>query len=288
MASKRLIHERFDLDFFCRLFPYNSLDRLIGPNWTIYGIASPWEMSTIEQVRRKYEINANNKVATDVFVLGKGEPDDPSATKIGGQPFRPGATAWPTEESLKTRGPKAGNAPLAFLAQINFADSKDIVPTSLPGTVLVVFVPPRFDVRDGGSVYYEWYNHNLKDVTTNTTPSGPAALPECLYGVRHRTFDSKMQLNSSPPRRLDRIVTRLPALKIGGLAALEQSNAGETLLCQIPSLYVIPGMKWPFGNQKKCLTEKDAERLWFEMGDNGKISFVMRKNDTVKVLFWMA
>lgn len=80
-----------------------------------------------EEIRRRYDIGRS--VPTDVFVFGVGEPNRRDMTKIGGLPYRPAEKPWPCIPS---------GAPLTFVGQMRFTESKDIV-GDLPFKVLLMF-----------------------------------------------------------------------------------------------------------------------------------------------------
>ena len=76
--------------------------------------------------------------------MAEGEPTDRHVTKIGGLPYRPAKMPWPTGQD---------GTPMSFLAQINFANSKDLV-GELPGDVLLVFTPDSDGFIE--SLSFEW------------------------------------------------------------------------------------------------------------------------------------
>jgi hypothetical protein len=87
----------------------------------------------------------NKAVPTDVFVFEEDETNDRTATKFGGLPYYEKGRLWPA--------PRGEPLDLAFIAQINFADSRDLVP-KLPGDILLVFVNPR--EMDEFGLHVEW------------------------------------------------------------------------------------------------------------------------------------
>ncbi len=93
-------------------------------------ISSPFDLYSVETLRDHFGLRYAGGIPTDVFVFGKGEPPKPEITKIGGLPYWPSSKPWPTTHDGK---------PIHFLAQFNFADSKDVT-GELPGQLLLVFV----------------------------------------------------------------------------------------------------------------------------------------------------
>ena len=67
---------------------------------------------------------------TDIFLLNLGEPEQRAVTKVGGLPYRAAGKPWPIAQS---------GAPMTFLTQFCFVDSRDLVPP-LPGDMLLVFI----------------------------------------------------------------------------------------------------------------------------------------------------
>src|SRR5262249_29999625 len=95
-------------------------------------LIGPGSLAINEQLRA--EAFADNhyrgaRVATDVFVWQPGEPPNPATTKIGGIPYRSRSSPWPRDQAGK---------PVRFIAQLCFADSRDIS-GDLPGDVLLIF-----------------------------------------------------------------------------------------------------------------------------------------------------
>ncbi len=86
-----------------------------------------------------------------VFVWGIGESNFRHLTKIGGLPYWPREEEWP----LDVRG-----APIPFLAQICFADSRELFSFDLPGDVLLIFAESH---RDSNRWVIKWQNIGLSD-----------------------------------------------------------------------------------------------------------------------------
>lgn len=101
---------------------------LMSPKWG--SLSTPESFAALVQLR--WEMWPSDEppldaVPTDVFAWAEGEPEHPAATKVAGRPYWPKDREWP----------ESGN-PMYFVGQINFADSKDIVPT-LPADLLCIF-----------------------------------------------------------------------------------------------------------------------------------------------------
>jgi hypothetical protein len=119
--------------------------------------------------------------ATDLVSFIKGEPADRFITKIGGLPYRPVGRPWPRRPS---------GTPMAFLAQLCFTDSTDVV-GRLPGDVLVIFardeyafLASKYDLEP--ALLFEWYPLGLEGlVSAADVPPTPWKLLPC-YGVVER------------------------------------------------------------------------------------------------------
>lgn len=119
------------------------------------------------------EFDWGDAVPVDIFVFGIGEPDNRFATKIGGLPYRPASSRWPT--TLNGR-------PMALIAQFNFTQSLDLV-GKLPRDLLLIFGDDS-----GGEVeplYCEWQPLVPMDLVMGL-PQGLMAVTPC-FGYRCRT-----------------------------------------------------------------------------------------------------
>lgn len=145
---------------------------------------------------------------TDVFVFGRGEPEHRAATKIGGLPYRPAGKAWPVSRE---------GQPMAFVGQLCFADSRDIV-TCPFGDVAVIFFAEEL-----WEPYVEWYPLGLSDLMAQAElpklpqPSWPQLT---LSGYRFRTFDG---LTRERGVATDRDMFALDGTKVGGLPTCSAS-----------------------------------------------------------------
>jgi hypothetical protein len=161
----------FDLE---EWLPRFSLKELHGH---YYGndITSPCDICNNELLRRgmKDQFEWGEPVPVDIFVHSIGEPDNRSATKIGGLPYRSDGLSWPKTASGRS---------MALIAQFNFTNSADIV-GKLPGDLLLVFG----DDSDGpiDPLHFEWQNLDQADLVTHL-PSDSMAISPC-FGNRCRT-----------------------------------------------------------------------------------------------------
>jgi len=91
-------------------------------------ITSPWDLFSVETLRDKHGLRKGASVPTDVFTFGFGEPNDLSATKVGGKAAFPRSMKWPNSKTGQT---------LRFLGQLNFgstAVSQTHIAASAAGT----------------------------------------------------------------------------------------------------------------------------------------------------------
>ena len=168
-------HPEFDLAAARRVYASSGHDKNIDGEL----ITSPHHLFSVETLRDRLDLRVGRAVAADVFVFGKGEPPCKDCTQVGGNPYWPSTRAWPSDAQGK---------PYRFLAQINFADSKDLFP-DLPGELLMLFVGEGDEWLWGPDpIYLEW-------VTLQPVPllqidrSLIAETAGPFYGAIHRSAD---------------------------------------------------------------------------------------------------
>jgi hypothetical protein len=255
-----MVHERLDVDHWKRVFSVPQM-RQAGEKPDACIISGPYDIAVLEQLRA--EANAadpdTERVPTDVFVWYRGEPEDRAVTKIGGLPYVPSGKRWPIAPS---------GVPLTFVAQVCFADSRDITPV-LPGDVLLIFAEGKersyqaevhydFAWGDGderdSAVHFEWATlGDTELVTADEVPSTGWQIMPC-YAAIHRTWDYPTADGFAYPDVADHIPTVNEATKIGGvcpwLDELESAGAvppGE-YLCSLSSLSPKIYKPFPFLN----------------------------------------
>lgn len=250
-------------------------------------ISSPYDLYSVERLREEYNLRKGAAFDTDVFVLGMGSPQKRAVTKISGLPYWPRGRAWPTVED---------GAPCQFLAQFNFADSRDLV-GKLPGDVLLLFVPAGDGdwLWDLEQVHFEWLDTTAKPLI-DALPKG--VQPYCQsewYGVLHRTKDYPDMAAAARRLKVDQAyeLAVINGCKIGGIPHLIQSKtkyaldpktgfpvlipgkgskqSGLRFLCQLSSIQAAPDVGYPWTNQKKKLTMKFDDTGIY--GDNNQCLF---------------
>jgi hypothetical protein len=287
-------HPRFDFARFADLFSLPNV-RAMAENHVYLRpagqfITSPYHLTVVELLRREVfgASPPSRGIPTDAFVFAAGEPPAPYLTKFGGAPFRPRSRPWPTT--------KDGRA-LAFVAQLAFVDSRDIV-AELPGDVLLVF----FDAEDrysNRSFRFEWVGLDESDVVLASemprahytwTPSRkrreagevaairPFELFVC-HGVIHRTFDLPGERALFAAYERSWQIAELEATKIGGSprAGQRTPNVAERFLGSIASVQVAASVPFPWVNQPEATSPRDIHRLGTWMfGDMGSLNLFER------------
>ena len=79
---------------------------------------------------------------------------------------------------------------MTFVAQFQFADSRDIV-GPLPGDIMLIFARDKTLYTGGGPpyFYFEWYKSKINElVAENDVPAPLWAFIKC-FGVRFRSVD---------------------------------------------------------------------------------------------------
>lgn len=126
-------------------------------------------------------------VPCDLFTWAWGEPQDPSITKIGGVPFMDESDPWPCDGE---------GHPMAFVTQINFEDSTDLVGT-LPANLLLFFSKVEasrandayLDYSDDPASYcFRWVDPASVAVPLRSSRWDPLGLWP-LHGCIYRSFD---------------------------------------------------------------------------------------------------
>lgn len=266
---------RFDIDEWLTRCPLESkYGRFSGEI-----ITSPCHICNNEHLRRE----ARDKfvwgpaVPVDVFVMAEGEPPDRHVTKIGGLPYRPARSPWPTTEA---------GTPMSFLAQIDLTDSKDLV-GELPGDVLAVFTPDSDNYIE--SLHFEWQRLGLKEVVSPEEVPEQAWRPDPCYGHICRTVSYP-----EGEEKLDSPASKYPlcrgleiwssyhllqyqATQIGSAPSFIQPGADQLpgqRLCAISSVQPAMHEPYPWVNRSEPRMAKDERRYddsYFMLCDVGCI-----------------
>jgi hypothetical protein len=299
-----MLHERFDLTHWKQVFPLARLRKEaegkpanLQPSANI--ITGPYNLAVLEQLREASFATLPNekRVPTDVFVWALGEPTRRDITKIGGLPYWEKGLPWPTTSS---------GTPMTFVAQICFADSRDLTPP-LPGDILLLFIEgvdgtggweaePQYtflwNMEDEDSeVHIVWASlHDRPLITVEDIPATNWQLMP-FSGIIHRTWDYPQANGFAYPEIARHIPTVFEATKIGGICpwpdSWSLSPLGETdhYLCSVSSLSFASG-NFPFLNvptdkAPALQTLRRSKMDGLMIGDMGLINFFLAPDGTV-------
>lgn len=238
-------------------------------------IDSPRELALREQKVRLARAagDLGPSVPADVFVLShrKKTPPSPWLTRIGGRPWRPKGRPWPKDDD---------GIPLAFLGQICFVDSADILPCKLPGDVALIFgthCGGRWvSLVNGGAL--EWSPLEIETPEDGVGVPWTGHLPYEYHGVIHRTVQYKDWRSAAPVfeglgyKSGGFGVHSIQATSIGTYADLPQgwpfkAGDGNTLIAAL-STFQFHGA-WPLCDVPSGLREADGEGGTYELFDSG-------------------
>jgi len=261
-TSAEWAHPRFDYETARKVFAAEASDCELRGEL----VTCPFDVYAIETLRDQLGLRIGQAVPTDVFVFGKGEPENPAGTKLGGRPFWPAGRPWPQTPDGR---------PCAFLAQFNFADSLDLVGDNLPGTILSILVDdPENWPSDTSRKTFVWLSHEQEPDRELQVPSalGPAGP---FFGAIHRTFDYpeaddllwEWEEAGRTTPRYSYLLPNTSGTKIGGVPFFIQGGEGleETFfLCQLASIQAEPDVPYPWVNQREPLTllSHDPRQIW--------------------------
>jgi hypothetical protein len=248
-------------------------------------ITSPYDLFSVEKLRDVHGLRAGKAFPADLFVFGKGESPRRDATKVGGIPYWPADRPWPTGFE---------GSPLFFLAQFNFADSRDLFPTPLPGDVLLLLVEDPEDYLEPDLIQFEWLPSGLPpvshfDESLMATTAGP------FYGAIHRSADypDSTERASGLAIRQSYNLSILNGTKIGGVPHWIQGGDGsdEQFLCQLGSIQAAHRVPYPWVNQAEFLgLEFDDRGIYGDsnsilFGDMGSIYIFLDRDGSITCSF---
>jgi hypothetical protein len=166
---------------------------------------------------------SGTRIPTDVFVWARGEPPNPAMTKIGGVPFRSRSSPWPQDGEGR---------PLRFIAQICFADSRDIV-GDLPGDVLQIFGNDDALLAETERLAFEWSSLGIRELALEVPQTAADGVLTPYYGIMHRAEDWPDAPRQLPDGyRTPWLLGVFEGTKIGGLPSIiqgEPTMAGHSL-----------------------------------------------------------
>jgi Domain of unknown function (DUF1963) len=200
------------------------------------------------------------RVATDVFVWARGQPPNPAMTKIGGVPYRPRSSPWPRDREGK---------PVRFIAQLCFADSRDIL-GNLPGDVLLIYGDDDTLLVEPERLAFEWSSLGIGELAFEVPQMAAGETLTPYFGVIHRTEDWPDVLEEIPGRyRRPWLLSVFEGTKIGGLPRFiqdEPTPAGR-FLCALGSISANYSA-YPLINESEPRGWSDGD---FMIGDMGSL-----------------
>jgi len=267
-------HPEFDLAEARRIYTRAGCDKDIEGEL----ITSPHDLFCVETLRDRLDLRVGRSLSVDVFVFGKGEPPRQDCTQVGGNPYWPSNRAWPINDK--------GN-PYRFLAQVNFADSKDLF-ADLPGELLLLFV------GEGDEWLWEPDPIHLEWVTLGSVPL--SEIDRALVAEKAGPFFGAIFRSADYPDAEDKANEsevgqgyNLPILngtKIGGVPHLIQGGeeVSGQFLCQLGSIQAAPRVPYPWVNHPAPVgLERDQNGIYGDencivFGDMGSI-YIFRDGD---------
>ena len=227
--------------------PNEARDRIVGPH----------DFFALSECRKLHSVESEQAIPADYFLMGVGEPRHRAATKLGGLPYLPAKVPWPERDG--TFGD--------FYAQLNFADSRDIVPHA-QGDVLLVFRFHDLDCTSWDEELYEciWVNLGDQELVAPEDVGHSAAGANDpwppLHGYRLRTFDDPSQTQ----RLVDEDAGAWDlhsghATKVGGQATDAQRTWGP----RVPGDFRFLGQvvaTWPEANVVWPVVNREAPVAW--------------------------
>jgi hypothetical protein len=241
-------------------------------------ITSPYHICNNEQLRQEAhdQFEWGPAVPVDVFVMAEGEPPDRHVTKIGGLPYWPAHMPWPTADD---------GTPMSFVAQINFADSKDLT-GDLPGDVLLLFTSDSDGCVE--TLHCDWQPLGLGNLISGSAIPDQVWRPDPCYGHICRTANypearQKPEITSKYPmcRGLeiwsDHCLLQYQATQIGTAPFFIQPGDDDLpgrMLCAISSVQPPRHEAYPWVNHAEPLMPRDVWRYddnYLMLGDMGCI-----------------
>ncbi|MEM1185179.1 MAG: DUF1963 domain-containing protein [Planctomycetota bacterium] len=177
-------HRVFDFEHWSTRFPPESTTTFST------NVDKPKDLITVEHLRKAAAAvgDLGPSVPVDAFVWALSPPEDkPWLTKIGGLPWRPAGSPWPMDENGR---------PLAFLGQICFIDSLDVLGRRPPSDVALIFAQDdrwegmaNFSVSEdiGFESRIEWHPIEIERPMRAADAPATGLLEFEYHGIIHRT-----------------------------------------------------------------------------------------------------
>ncbi|MCA8943825.1 MAG: DUF1963 domain-containing protein [Planctomycetes bacterium] len=202
-------------------------------------ISGPYDLAIHLKVVEWLRDQSPDATETDLFIWARGPHRDPAITRLGGLPYLLADQPWPVHM----------DCPGSFIGQLDFRDSRDLVPET-PGDVLMVFqfldLYDRLDVESWESECFRgfWTTVDDRARVTQSDQLTPPFSPSILHGYRCRTLD-RLEFEDEEGTCL----VTAPAAKIGGHPYDAQSNDaaiphGHRFLGQLAAIW--PRLEAPY------------------------------------------
>jgi hypothetical protein len=274
------IHDELDFDAVRQFYDNVELPKELEGHI----VASPFHLYSVEMLRDKHDLRTSGGTPADAFVFAQGEPPRREVTKVGGLPYWPAEKPWPTTAEGK---------PCWFMAQLNFADSLDLLP-ELPGNLLSILTEDEESWLwdDLATVHFEWQTVKEQDlIAAEQFPTFEHEYDYCdCYGVICRTTDypeaAEVALDLEVGQSYNLAV--LNATKIGGAPNFIQEDLGipGTFLAQLASVQPAPHVPFPWVNRKEPYTlDFDENGIYGNqqtIGDMGSLYLFLQEDGSIR------
>ena len=249
-------------------------------------VAGPFDFWQLDSVRRDRGLHTSGAIAADLFVFAIGEAPHPGMTRLGGIPYLPRSTPWPARNGK----------PAQFYAQLNFKDSKDLVPFA-PADVLLVFGHFDSDFTSWDRELYEFVWVDIDEAEphyaeSDVPPGGLDSFPS-LFGVRVRSWDDPRLVGRlRAEKALSPHVHVAKATKAGGCPSDRQGidppevPPGWRFLGQVTGIWPATDVPFPVLRHPDAVTRGDGryDKLVNGPGD-GVTCLFLDERDEVQIYF---
>jgi hypothetical protein len=232
----------------------------------------PRSVAVNEQLRAEIAAQSpypGRRVATDVVVWAHGEATVRAATKVGGLPYRSASAPWPADANGSSR----------FVAQLNFADSADIVPR-LPGDILLIFGDDDALLAEPERLVFEWVRLGVEDLVQEVPSRDDLLAP--FHAVLHRTDDWSDEWDRTDDGAED--LRLWEGTKFGGVPKFIQDDDAPDgrFIAALGSISVPVDERFPFVNVAEPRGWSRENDLM--IGDMGSLYLFLQRDGTVAAL----
>lgn len=153
-----------------------------------------------------------------LFVLGIGQPEDRTSSRVGGLAYWPSDLPWPMSSA---------GEPMEFVGQLDFRHLT--WPEPLPGDILTIHTDPQHDDQLGWSgvgAHLQWHTVNAVALIESNPDADLWSSVGPYYCVPVRETDYKVD---EPPAGLEFADVTIHGVKIGGHSPFQADNVAEVL-----------------------------------------------------------